>query len=102
MHTVEVQIEQDVQAAAIRLANAREGVTAYQNDILPSLRAALDGMQKLFQQGEADVLRITDLERKLLQAQSGYLDALWEVSQAQADLAAAVGDPGIVTCPQRH
>ena len=39
------------------------------------------------------MLRIIDLERKLLQAQSGYLDALWEINQAQADLAAALGDP---------
>jgi hypothetical protein len=40
-----------------------------------------------------DVLRIRGVPRKLLKARDVYLDALWEVRQAQSDLAAAVGDP---------
>ena len=32
-------------------------------------------------------------------ARDGYLDALFEVNQAQADLAAAVGDPALALNP---
>ena len=54
-------------------------------------------MEKLFQAGEpgVDVLRVIDVRRKLLQARDGYLDALWAVRQARADLAAAVGEPAL-------
>jgi outer membrane protein TolC len=99
----EVQIQQDVEAALARLASARESAQIYQSEVLPNLRTALESLQKLFQQGEpgADLLRILDLERKLLQARSGYLDVLWEVSQAEADLAAAVGDPTLAIA-HRH
>ena len=60
--------------------------------------AGLADLQKLFRQGEpgVDLLRVTDLERKLLITQGGYLDILWELSQARADLAAAVGDPTLM------
>ena len=38
---------------------------------------------------------ILDVQRKLLKAQDGYLDALFAYTQALADLAQAVGDPGL-------
>jgi len=101
LHKVEVQVQQDVQAALARLASAAAAVTAYEKEILPNLRAGLASMEKLFLQGDpgTDVLRVIDLRRKLLRARDGYLDALWEVSQAVADLAAAVGDPGLAVTP---
>jgi len=101
LHKVEVKVQQDVQAALARLASAAAAVTAYEKEILPNLRAGLASMEKLFLQGDpgTDVLRVIDLRRKLLRARDGYLDALWEVSQAVADLAAAVGDPGLAVTP---
>jgi hypothetical protein len=36
---------------------------------------------------------VLDIRRKLLKARDSYLDALWEASQAQSDLTAAVGGP---------
>jgi hypothetical protein len=44
-----------------------------------------------------DVLRVIDVHRKLLRARDGYLDTLWELRQAQADLAAALGDPALLS-----
>ena len=40
-------------------------------------------------------LALSMCRRKLLKMRDGYLDAQWEASQAQADLAAAVGDPAL-------
>jgi outer membrane protein TolC len=46
-----------------------------------------------------DVLRVIDVRRKLLRARDSYLDALWAVSQARADLLAATGEPALTFCP---
>jgi len=94
LQQTEIQIRQDVEAALQRLTAARAGADIYRSRILPGLQSGLEGIEKLFLQGEpgVDVLRIIDMRRKLISARDSYLGALWEVSQAQADLIAAVGD----------
>jgi outer membrane protein TolC len=57
-------------------------------------------METLFRQGGVDLLRVIDIHRTLLQARSGYLDALYELRQALADLAAAVADPALALEPE--
>jgi len=101
LRDTEVRIGQDVAAALARLEYARQGVTLYDQEILPNLRTALANLEKLFNQNDpgVDVLRVIDMRRKLLRARAGYLDALWEANQAQADLASAVGDPALIALP---
>ena len=91
---VEIQIQQDVLAATDRLKEANKWVASFDTDILPILQKSMDAFDKLFAQGEpsVDVLRLIEIRRRYLRARDGYLDALWELSQARADLAAAVGD----------
>jgi outer membrane protein, heavy metal efflux system len=98
LRETEVLIEQDVEAAWERLAHARDGVQLYESEILPHLRTGLSGIEKLFNQADpgVDVLKVIDMRRKLLRARDGYLDAQWEASQAQAELAGAVADPRLV------
>jgi outer membrane protein TolC len=97
----EIQIRQDVQAALTRLDEAQKWAADYKNQVLPNLQRALEGIEKLFAQNDpgADVLRVIDVRRKLLRARDGYLDALWEVSQARADLAIALGEPAMNAGP---
>jgi outer membrane protein TolC len=99
---IEVAIGQDVQASLLRLEAARIRVERYRTQILPSLKQSLESVLKLLQAGEpgVDVLRVIDSQRKLLRARNGYLDARWELGQAQADLAAAVGEPALAVHPQ--
>jgi len=94
---VEVEIRQDVCLAAARVAQSRRWVESYRDEILPALEKSQQNIDELFQQGQAgvDVLRVLDVRRKLLKAQDGYLDALFAYTQALADLAQAVGDPGL-------
>jgi cobalt-zinc-cadmium efflux system outer membrane protein len=99
LRNTEVVVKQDVHAALERLDNARAWVKSYQTEVLPALREALKDTESLFEQTQADVLRLIDVRRKLLRARDGYLDALWEESQARADLAAAVGDPSLGVNP---
>jgi outer membrane protein TolC len=95
---LEVQAQQDVQGALTRLADARAWAETYRTKVLPDLHSGLADIEKLFAQAEpgVDVLRVLDIQRKLLKARDGYLDALYELSQARADLALAVGDLSLV------
>jgi cobalt-zinc-cadmium efflux system outer membrane protein len=99
---VEVLVQQDVQAALARLQKAQAWVESYEQQVLPNLRKSLDAVEKLFADGVAgvDVIRVLEIRRNLIRGQDAYLDALWERSQAQADLVAAVGDVGLVLGPE--
>jgi len=99
LRQTDVGVRQDVIAALDRLSHARDAASRYEKETLPHLVAALKEMQSLFEQNAADVLRVIDVRRKLIRARDAYLDALWEVSQAQTDLAAALGDPSLTSAP---
>jgi outer membrane protein TolC len=68
--------------------------------VIPGLEASLVEINKLLRAGEVDVLGVIDITRKLLRARDAELDARWELYQAQADLAAAVGDPTLAIAPE--
>jgi outer membrane protein TolC len=93
----EIQTQQDVQAALARLADARKWADSYEKEALPNLSSTYEDLQKLFTRGEpgVDVLKLIDVQRRYLLSYSAFLDARFEVSQALADLAAAVGDPSL-------
>src|SRR5262249_8242602 len=97
LHQTEVVIRQDVEAALVRLKDARAWANTYQTEILPNLNDSLKEIEQLLAEGNpgVDVLRVINIRRKLLRARDGYLDALLELNQAQTDLAAAVGDPAL-------
>ena len=94
---LEVQAAQDVQAALARLAESRKWVESYTAGVLPSLHSASQYMTQLLLENDpgVDAVKVIGVQRNYLTAFSAYLDALFEVSQARADLAAAVGDPGL-------
>jgi outer membrane protein TolC len=95
LRQTEVQVSQDVYAAVARLKDARATVKTYETQLLPNLKEYLDAIEKLLNANDpvVNVLSVIDVRRKVLKARDGYLDALWEVKQAEADLTAALGDP---------
>jgi outer membrane protein TolC len=97
LRQAEVDVRQDVAAGLARLAAAEQRAEQFRTRLLPDLRRAVDDMEKLFRAGEpgVDLLRVIDVRRKLLRARDGYLDAVWSVRQARADVAAAVGEPAL-------
>ncbi len=102
LQTTELRVAQDVQAALARFAEARKWADQYPAEVLPNLRRAQQDLAQLFAAADqgVDVLRVIGVQRNLLQAADAYLDAKFEVSQASADLAAAVGDPALaLACP---
>jgi outer membrane protein TolC len=97
VHQVEVQTGQDVSAAVARVAEARKWANSYTAEVIPHLHQAVKDMDKLFDQNEAgvDLLKVIGVQRTYLRAFDTYLDALFELSQARGDLAAAVADPAL-------
>jgi outer membrane protein TolC len=96
----EIQIRQDVFTSLARLTQAEEVVKDFSTQTLPSLRRTREEFDKLYQAGQpgVDLARVIDIRRRLLRARDAYLDALFELSQAQTDLAAAVADLSITGC----
>jgi cobalt-zinc-cadmium efflux system outer membrane protein len=96
LRQTEIAVQQDVRSAYERLQRARETAGFYSKQTLPNLRAALKEIQDQFDHSQpgADVVRLLEVRRRLIKARDGYLDALLEVRQALADLAAAVGQTG--------
>lgn len=101
LHQADVEIAQEVEAALSRLKHARAWADTYEDYVLPDLEKSLREIRDLFNQPKSgvDALRILDVQRKLLTARDGYLDAQFEVRQAVADLAAALGDPSVAVGP---
>ena len=101
LRQTDVQIGLEVEAALLRLEHARAWATTYEKEVLPHLETSLGEVRQLFEQGDpsVDALRILDVQRKVLLARNGLLDARFEVRQAVADLAAALGDPSVAVGP---
>jgi outer membrane protein TolC len=95
--SLDTTIQQDVRAALKRLAAAADVIRTYRTETFPTLQSQREAFDELFAKGEPGVTlaRIIAIRTRLLQARSNYLDALFELSQAEADLAAAVGDPSL-------
>jgi cobalt-zinc-cadmium efflux system outer membrane protein len=99
LRQTQIQVEQSVQAALARLAEARKWADEYPATVLPSLQKARTELESLFAQADpgVDVLRVLGVQSNLLKTIDAYLDARFEVSQALTDLAAAVGDLSFAT-----
>ncbi|HTU20432.1 MAG TPA: TolC family protein [Gemmataceae bacterium] len=100
VHQSEIQVRQDVMASWARLTQAKQVVKNFRTDTLPTLRKTLQEFDKLYLAGQpgVDLSRLISIRRRLLTARDAYLDALWELSQAQTDLAAAVADLSFAGC----
>jgi outer membrane protein TolC len=98
LRATEIDIVHDVEGALARMERARSWAELFRTTILPETKTAAESIEKLFRSNDqfVDILRLIDMRRKLLKARDGYLDAQWELRQAQADLAEALGDPSLL------
>jgi outer membrane protein TolC len=100
LRQTEVNVRQDVATALAKLEVAERRAKVFRETILPELRTAVDRLREGFinKVEGADLTRLIDVRRKLLRARDGYLDAVWSVRMARADLLAAVGEPVLGLC----
>jgi outer membrane protein TolC len=99
MLNLELQAAQDVQAALARLTDASKWAEGYAVEVLPNLAGARAELEALAAKNPAEGARLTSVKRGYLKASESWLDARFEVSQAEADLALAVAEPSLAFGP---
>jgi cobalt-zinc-cadmium efflux system outer membrane protein len=94
---IELQVSQDVLAALSRLKDATKWASSYYSEVLPNLTNTKLAMEKMFAGNDPgiDLPRYLAVQRAFLKATESFLDARYEVSQAESDLALAVAEPAL-------
>ncbi len=79
--------------AANRLVERTNGTTA-------TLKAGVDRLERLFQENQTDITKLFQARQGLIQLENARLDAVWQATQAQADLLTAIGAPNLLAALQ--
>ena len=53
-------------------------------------------LDRLFEAGQADLTKLMQARQRLIQLENAQLDAVWQATQAQADLLLALGMPSLI------
>jgi cobalt-zinc-cadmium efflux system outer membrane protein len=53
-------------------------------------------MERLFEAGQSDLTKLMQARQRLIQLENAQLDAVWQATQAQADLLLALGTPSLI------
>ncbi|MBV8557858.1 MAG: hypothetical protein JO116_20010, partial [Planctomycetaceae bacterium] len=79
--------------AANRLVGRTAGLTE-------GLKSQVERLERLFDQDQATLAQLLQARQRLIQLENAELDALWQATQAQADLLIAVGAPNLIAALQ--
>lgn len=98
-HVALQQVQQkavsQVRASVAKWNGARELV----NDsvgLIEELSEQVSILERLFQAGQSDLPKLMQARQRLIQLQNAQLDAVWQATQAQADLLLAIGTPTMI------
>jgi outer membrane protein, heavy metal efflux system len=84
----------------VRAAVAKwNGATELVNDsagLSSDLNVEVKKMERLFEEGQADLTKLMQARQRLIQLENSRLDAVWQATQAQADLLLALGVPSLI------
>ncbi len=86
--------------AQVRAAVAKwNGATELVNesaDLSKDLSNEVASIDRLFEAGQADLTKLMQARQRLIQLENAQLDAVWQATQAQADLLIALGMPSLI------
>ena len=80
---------------ASELVNETAGLTT-------DLADELDRLEQLFEKGQTDLAKLTQARQRQIQLENARLDAVWQATQAQADLLLALGAPSLMATLKGH
>jgi outer membrane protein, heavy metal efflux system len=84
-----------VRAAAAKW-NAANRLVAQTRGLTGGLKTHVDNLERLFQLNQATLAQLLQARQRLIQLENSGLDALWQATQAQADLLSALGIPNLI------
>jgi cobalt-zinc-cadmium efflux system outer membrane protein len=82
--------------AATAKWNAANRLVARTNGTTDILKTGVDRMEKLFEENQTDITKLLQARQRLIQLENARLDAVWQATQAQADLLTAIGAPSLM------
>lgn len=97
------QLEQRVAAqvkAAVAKWNGAARLVRLTGGVPDAMRSRITTLEDLFNNQQTDLTRLQQARLRLIQVENARLDALWQATQAQADLLAAVGTPSMIAALQ--
>ena len=99
LQAAEQRVVTQVRAATAKwnAANRLVGRTA---GLTEGLKTQVVRLERLFDQGQATLAQLLQARQRLIQLENAELDALWQATQAQADLLTAVGAPNLIAALQ--
>jgi cobalt-zinc-cadmium efflux system outer membrane protein len=77
--------------AAVAKYNGANQQVARTEGLTEKLREHVKQMEQLFENNASDLTRLLQARQRLIQLENAELDALWQATQAQADLLTALG-----------
>ena len=84
------QVTTQVKASLVKWTQAQQSAARVQARFEP-IHVQGDRMQRLYEAGQADLVKLLQVRQRWLEADNAQLDAVWQTTQAYADLLAALG-----------
>jgi len=96
LQAAEQRAATQVKAAAAKW-NAASRLIARTSGLTGSLKTQMASLEHLFEQNQATLAQLLQARQRLIQLENAQLDALWQATQAQADLLTALGAPALIS-----
>jgi cobalt-zinc-cadmium efflux system outer membrane protein len=87
----ELVVKRDVAIAMSRYQSARESVELFQKEILPRGRENLQIIRAAYTLGDQPIFEVIAEQRRFIESQNQYVEALKEYYQSQVELERAIG-----------
>ncbi len=84
------QVAAQVLAVLVKWNQAQQAAERTHARFQP-IRTQTERMQRLYDAGQADLLKLLQVQRRFIDARNVELDVVWQTTQAYADLLAATG-----------
>jgi cobalt-zinc-cadmium efflux system outer membrane protein len=82
--------------AAVAKWNSANRLVSQSSGLIAALKAQVDRLERLFDANQTDLTKLLQARQRLIQLENAQLDALWQATQAQADLLTALGAPSLI------
>jgi cobalt-zinc-cadmium efflux system outer membrane protein len=87
--------------AATAKWNGATQLVARTSGLTGRLKQHVESLERLFDAGQTDLAKLLQARQRLIQLENARLDAIWQATQAQADLLTALGAPTLIQALER-
>jgi cobalt-zinc-cadmium efflux system outer membrane protein len=88
--------------AALANWNEANELTKETTGLTAKLRGKVESLERSFEAGQTDLTKLLQARQRLIQLENAELDAVWQATQAQADLLTALGAPTLMAVLQNQ